>query len=255
VVVPERAYVPVLLPEESVEHVGVGARRGEPVIVLLQVARVHLLLELMANGNAQDGLFQIDGLVDERKSSVGDDGARRGQVLHERLLGEVTQHAVALHRVAPEPVDDEAPIAQPIELGEQRLVARRRLVDEHVPAPRRLGLEDFAAQNRRHEGDAILELRANGRREERRDEVMIAPRQLRLHERTGRAVIGGHTFGDLARVLAFVDDLLVVDRHDRKLESSSEEKCVRVEVGENDLRLEVAHVVDVRRRILKEHRR
>jgi hypothetical protein len=55
-------------------------------------------------------------------------------------------------------------------------------------------------------------------------------------------------------VLALVDDLLVVDRHDRQLEALREKIGVRVEVGEDDLRVEMTDVFHVRRGVLEQHR-
>ena len=97
-------------------------------------------------------------------------------------------------------------------------------------------------------------LAANLRREERRDEVVVAAGELGFDEGAGGPVVGDDPFGDGLLVLALVDDLLVVDRYQREAESLGEEISVRIEIGEDDLGVEVPNVFEVRSGVLHEHR-
>src|SRR5262249_36056513 len=54
-----------LLSQKGTEQIRIGARRGETVPVLFDVTGIHLLLELVPHGHAEDRLTEEDGLVDE----------------------------------------------------------------------------------------------------------------------------------------------------------------------------------------------
>jgi hypothetical protein len=124
-----------------------------------------------------------------------------------------------------------------------------------VIARRASSAQNLGPENGRNDRHPTFELGTNGRREEGRDDVVVTTRQLGLHEGARGAIVGVDTSRNLLRMFALVDDLLVVDGDDGKVEASREKIGVRVEVGEHDLGLEVADVLDVGGRILEEHRR
>src|SRR5690349_13091887 len=116
-------------------------RRGESVAVLLEVARVHLLFELVPNGDAQDWLSEVDRLVHQRETAVRHDGACGRKIAHELLLGKSVKRTIPFDGFATEPIHDELVRAKAIERSNEPSVARGRLIDEHVLAARSARLQ------------------------------------------------------------------------------------------------------------------
>jgi hypothetical protein len=93
------------------------------------------------------------------------------------------------------------------------------------------------------------------RLEERRDEVLVAPRQLRLDEGARDLELRFASGDEIRLVLAAVDDLHVVDREDRQPMRLAVEIRPRLEVGDDHLRLELGDEIEVRGDVLREARR
>src|SRR3954462_5325859 len=96
----ELLLVPRLFAQECREEIGIGLWSREAVPVIFEIARVHLLLELMANRDAEHRFAQENGFVNEREPPVGDHRPRRGEVPDEPCFREVPNDAIAVYRVA-----------------------------------------------------------------------------------------------------------------------------------------------------------
>src|SRR6267378_2635708 len=158
---------------------------GEAVAFLFQVAGVEDLLELLGDWLGEHRLVEEDGFAHQGESGAGHHRAGSAQVvdealLAERLVGEVAVPLLLL-KVATQAVDAALDPGPAQEIG-QLLVGGVRLVDEQVRA--RLGLrrQDLGPQDRRMQGGALL---ADGRPEERGDQVLVRSRHLRLHDAFG----------------------------------------------------------------------
>ena len=136
----------------------------------------------------------------------------------------------------------------------QRLVGRRRLVDQQVLAgivticavgARRS--QDLRAQDRRVQRGALLPHR---RIEERRDEVVERARDLGLHHRLGEAELALVPSQDLRRMRAAADHLDVVDRHHRDVAVLREQIAPALEVGDHHVGLELVGQLEVGAHVL-----
>src|SRR6266850_1352199 len=191
---------------------------GEAVAFLFQVAGVEDLLELLGNWLGEHRLVEEDGFAHQGESGAGHHRAGSAQAVDAAL--------------------DPGP-AQ--EIG-QLLVGGVRLVDEQVRA--RLGLrrQDLGPQDRRMQGGALL---ADGRPEERGDQVLVRSRHLRLHDAFGDLERGLVAGDHVLVVLAPVDDLDVVHRDHRQPVVDSVEVAPALEVADHHVGAEVVGDLEV----------
>ena len=82
--------------EETLEGRLVERRSGRAVAEPLQVARVHLLLELPGEREREHGLAQVDDLAHEREARRGDHAAAGTQIGDEGVVRERTVAQVSV---------------------------------------------------------------------------------------------------------------------------------------------------------------
>ncbi len=179
--------------------------------------------------------MQVDALAHRREGAAGHDRARGAEVLDERPLVERAPEEVPVADVAlqipAQAVDPALAPGAAEDLGE-RLVRRRGLVDEEVLAALRRRRQDLGPEHRRVERRARLRDR---RVEERRHEVVEAPRQLRLHDPLREEELGLVARDDVGRVIAAVHDLDVVHRDAGEAARAREQVAPGLEVRDHHL--------------------